>query len=106
MAEASYDKQFLAIQAAGFISADGATNFGFGCNMTRLGTGNYALLLDASAGVVDDESFMQVQPKGTAQRMATVVDTSNTVKEIFVSNDADAVVDTEIEVVLFKSVSR
>jgi hypothetical protein len=107
MAEASYDKQFLAVQAAGFISADGATQFGFGCNMTRVGTGDYALVLDASAGVVDDDSFLQIQVKGgNLPRVATANDISNTVKQILTFNDADIATDTEIEVALFKSVSR
>ena len=106
MSEANYERQLLACQAAGFISANGDTQFGFGCNLTHLATGQYALLLGDSDGVVDGESFMQVQVKGTADRVASVIDVSNTQKDIYVSNASDALVDTDIEVILFKTVSR
>lgn len=106
MADANYERQLLAVQAAGFISADGSNHFGFGCDLTRLGVGQYALLLGASDGVVDDHSFTIVQPKGTAACVASVEDASNVQKNIFVLNSSDAAVDTAIEVILFKAVSR
>jgi len=106
MSEANYERQLLACQAAGFISADGSTSYGFGCSMTRLAAGQYAMLLGDSDGVADGESFTQVQPKGTAQRQSSVTDVSATQKDIYVSNGAGAATDTDIEVVLFKTVSR
>ena len=106
MANASYNRQHLATHAAGFINGDGTTSFGFGCQMTRLSAGHYALLLDANAGLIDDESFTQVQVKGTAAAIASVEDTSNVVKTILTFDSVDYLTDTTIEVALFKSVTK
>lgn len=104
MAEASYDRQHLAIHAAGFISADGSTATTFGCQMTRVSAGQYAMVLDANNGLINDESFIQATVKG-GSGMAGVDETSNTVKTINVIEGA-ASVDRDIEVILFKSVTH
>jgi len=106
MAEASYERQHMALHAAGFISGDGATTTTFGCTMTRVATGTYAMVLDASSGVVSDETFLQVQPKGGTPRNAVGTDTSNQVKTIVLRDDVDSLADAAIEVALFKSVTK
>lgn len=94
------------MHAAGFINGAGTTITTFGCQLTRIDTGHYALLLDASDGLVDDESFTKVQAKGTAARGPVVDDTSNTEKRIRVFNAAGAAADTAIEIAVWKSVTR
>lgn len=106
MADASYNRQHLATHAAGFINAAGSTYFGFGCQMTQLATGSYAMILDPSAGVVDDDSFLQVQVKGTAARAFAVDDISDVVKNILTFDAAGAAANTDVEVALFKSVTK
>lgn len=106
MTLASYERQHLAMQAAGFISADGSNAVGFGCQMTRLSVGHYGLLLDASEGVVADESFSKVQVKGATAAGAIVQDLSNTEKRIRVYNAAQSLSDKDIEIALWKSVTR
>lgn len=108
MADASYERQHLAVHAAGYINGAGTTRVAFGCAMTRIGTGHYGLLLDASAGVVNDETFTFVQAKdaGTGVRLPAVNDDSNVEKRIRVFNQAGTPVDTDIEVELLKSVAR
>ena len=106
MAEASYARQFLATHAAGYINGAGTTQVAFGCSMTRLATGHYALLLDANAGIVNEESYTQVQVKGTAFRLWSVEDQSNREKRIHVVDSSASDADSDIEVKLFKSVTR
>jgi len=106
MALASYERQHLAMQAAGFINAAGTTVIAFGCQMTRIGIGHYGLLLDASDGVVADESFSKVQVKGTSPASAVVDDLSNTEKRIRVFNASQSLADRDIEIALWKSVTR
>lgn len=104
MATSSYNRQHLAAFAAGHISANGDTSQAFGCSLTRIATGHYALLLDANAGLINDESFSRVQVKGTTNIAPVVVDTSNTVKTIHTVDSADADADADIEVALFRSI--
>lgn len=106
MAEASYERQHLAMQAAGYINADGSTVTTFGCQLTYLATGHYALILDASDGVVADESFMKVQAKGAVAVGPVVEEVSDTQKNIRVFNAAGAATDAAIEIGLWKSVTR
>lgn len=110
MAEASYERQHIALHAAGFISGDGATTTTFGCTMTRVGTGTYAMVLDISNGVVSDETFLQVMPKINPAieepRNAVGVDTSNLVKTVVLRNRLNSLADAAIEVALFKSVTK
>jgi hypothetical protein len=108
MADASYEKQHLALHAAGFINGAGTTQTTFGCQMTRLGLGSYAMLLDDSAGLVNDESFTFATVKGPIANPKNVVvqDTSNQVKTITVFDNAPSNVNGDIEVALFKSVTH
>lgn len=106
MALASYERQHLAMQAAGYINADGSIATGFGCQLTRISAGHYGLLLDASDGVVSDESFMKVQVKGTTAGGAVTDDLSNTEKRIRVHDAAGTLTDKDIEIALWKSVTR
>lgn len=106
MSLASYENQLLAMQAAGFISANGSNVVGFGCQLTRIGIGHYGLLLDASDGVVADESFTKVQVKGATSGAAVVQDLSNTEKRIRVFNSSASLADKDIEIALWKSVTR
>ena len=106
MADNAYERQHLALQAAGYINALGTTQTTFGCTMTRTATGVYAMVLGSDDGVVNDESFTDVTIKGTNPRTAVVDDTSNTLKTIRVFNPSFAAQDNEIEVILRKSVTR
>lgn len=106
MAESSYERQHLALHAAGSINATGTTVVTFGCQMTRIGTGHYGLLLDPSNGLVDDESYTFAQVKGTTPRGPVVDDTSNTLKTIRVFSPSGAIADTPIEVAVYKTVTR
>lgn len=103
----SYDRQHLACFAAGSIQADGSTPITFGCGMTQISTGRYALTLDVSDGLPENQSFSLVTPKGDSStpRIANIVDTSPFVKDIYVYNNAGALVNTAIEVGLFRSVT-
>lgn len=108
MAEASYERQHLALQAAGYINGAGTTAVTFGCQLTRIATGHYGLVLDANNGIVNDESYTFVQPKGTNPRNAVVNDDSNILKSIRVYTTGSPTVlsDTDIEIQLYKTVTR
>jgi hypothetical protein len=106
MAEASYERQHLAVHAAGFINAAGTTIITFGCAMTKIASGHFALLLDANSGLVNDESFTLVTPKGGSQRIVSVLDTAPQQKDIFVRDGANSAADCDLEVALFKSVTH
>lgn len=107
MAEASYDRQHLAAHAFGFINGDGTTAVAFGCQLTRIGTGHYGLVLGNDDGVVADESFTFVQTKGSAARAPVVDDTSDVLKTIRVfGGGTTALQDTAIEVALYRTVTR
>lgn len=106
MGASTYNQQLLAVQAYGWINATGATSMGFGCSMTRVTTGLYRLDLGASDGVLDGQSWTMVTPKmangasGVCQH--SVMDVSNTQKLIAL-DQAGAVVDRDIEVILWKT---
>lgn len=104
MADSTYNREHLGAYAAGFINGAGGSIRAFGCELTRISTGHYALLLGENTGLVDDESFTRVQVKGLTTRTATVVDTSNRVKTIFTQDETPALADTDIEVALFRSI--
>jgi hypothetical protein len=106
MSLASYERQLLAMQAAGYINGSGSTVIAFGCQLTRISIGHYGLILDASDGVVADESFTKVQVKGTSSGAAVVQDLSDTEKRIRVFNSSASLADKDIEIALWKSVTR
>jgi hypothetical protein len=106
MAEASYEKQLLATHAAGFINAAGASIVTFGCQLTRIAVGHYALLLDANAGLVEDESYTVVTPKSSSLILSAVQDLSNTEKRIRLVNINASSADSDIEVTVQKTVTR
>lgn len=111
MTYSSYERQHLALYAAGFISGDGNTRVGFGCEMTRVGTGVYAAVFGADAGLVNDESFSVATVKssagssGSPRTFITVEDTSNLVKTIFAQN-LTQVINTDLEIQIYRSVTR
>ena len=103
----SYEKQHLACYAAGHINGAGTTAVGFGCSLTRIGTGHYGIVLDANSGLVNDESYVFVTPKSTTAATRCVNDTSNTLKEIYVFDGSGSVLaDTDIEIGIFRTVTR
>jgi len=108
MADASYERQHIVTHAAGYINAAGTTRITFGCLMTRISSGHYGLLLDADSGVVDGESFTVVQPKQAADSRATIVEDLSSVEKrirVFLTT-AESLADSDIEVILFKTVTR
>jgi hypothetical protein len=105
MADASYDVQHLALQAAGFISSDGVTVTTFGCQMTRSTTGTYAMILGDNNGVIDNESFEAATCKSSV-RNVVATDTSNTIKTFLTFNELGSLADTGIEVALWKTVTH
>lgn len=102
----SYERQHLAVFAAGYINAAGTTRINFGCQMTHVTTGHYALILDDSDNLIDDESFTLVTVKNTLPRFATVLDATPGIKRIFVRDEAATLTDSDIEVGLFRSVTH
>lgn len=108
MTFASYERQHLSVYAAGFISANGDTRQAFGCELTRLSTGVYAAVFGPDDGLVNDQSYTFVTPKGTsatAPITAIVEDTSNLVKTIFLQGTTQ-LIDAEIEIAVFRTVTR
>ena len=57
MTMASYERQHLSAYAAGYIAADGTGAQGFGCSLTKIATGIYAILFGADSGLVDNNSI-------------------------------------------------
>lgn len=120
MTYSSYERQHLALYAAGFINGAGTTRVGFGCELTRVSTGVYAAVFGADAGLVNDESFTQVSLKtsvgasGLPAAVCAVEDTSNLVKTIFVQGLVEGAVGTlvlqhienDLEVAIYRSVTR
>lgn len=107
MADASYDRQHLAVHAAGFINGAGTTQVVFGCSLTRISAGHFGLLLSSVAGVVDDESYTLVQTKGAESALPAVDDVSSTEKRIRIFDGiTGGMVDADFEIKLFKSVAR
>lgn len=104
----SYDRQHLALWAAGWMNAAGTTQVTFGCELTRIGAGEYGLVLDDDHRLVDDETFTFVTAKasGTDARSPQVVDTSNRLKTIHMFSAVPSAIDTEFEVVLYRPVNR
>lgn len=110
MTMASYERQHLSAYAAGYISS-GATpsSQGFGCGLTRLATGIYAILFGADDGLVNNDSLTFVSVKGTSATVpltVTVEDTSNTVKTIFVKDAAAVLTNSALEVAVFRTVTQ
>lgn len=105
MAEASYASQLLATHAAGYINGAGTTIIAFGCSMTRLADGQYAVLLDASAGLVDDVTYTQATPKGAVAANAVVQDFSDREKRIFVTDSGGSEIANDVEIIVYKAVT-
>jgi len=103
MSTSPYNRQLLTCHAYGFIGATGASAAGFGCSMSRQTTGTYQLALDADSGLVEGQSFLLATPKASGARSISAQDSSNVLKTVFVFTDAGALVDTDVEVALFKS---
>jgi len=102
----SYDRQHLALWAAGYMNAAGTTSVVFGCSLTRIATGHYGLILDSDAELEDDQTFIHVQPKGTSMgRTATVNDNSDSVKRINIWSMTPSAVDNAFEVALYRPVN-
>ena len=100
----AYQRQHLALFAAGYINSAGTTSIGIGCSLTRISAGVYGLILPSDAGLQDRQTFSLVTVKGTAARYKTVTDTSNVVKTISTFNETPTPTDTDIEVAVFRSV--
>jgi len=111
MAYASYERQHLALWAAAYINAAGTTLIAFGCSMVKAATANaadgkYYLSLGAGDGLVPDEIFCFVQPRTTAPRFAVQSDQDNLTKEINVFNDTATSLACDIEVAVYRSVTK
>lgn len=108
MTMASYERQHLSAYAAGYIAADGSGGQGFGCTLTKLATGIYAVLFGADSGLVNNDSMTFVTLKGTsafAPLTHAVEDTSNTVKTIYVKN-LTVFADAALEIAVFRTVTQ
>ncbi len=115
MTFASYEREHLALYAAGFINGAGTTSASFGCQLTRLGVGVYAAVFGADDGLVNDQSYTFVTPKGPTTALGPniiVEDTSNLVKTIFargitvqaLGTLVMADVDTDLEIAIYRTV--
>ena len=118
MTYASYNRQHLALYAAGYISGDGNTSIGIGAGITRVGTGVYAVVFGADDGLVDDQSFTIANVKsavgtsGSPKALITVEDTSNLIKTLFVQGLTSLAAGTlilqninaDLEIKVFRSV--
>ncbi len=105
MTRKSYQRQHLALWAAGFINAAGTTAIAFGAEMTRVAVGHYGLLLTNNNDLADiPETFSLVQAKqSTEARWAVVNDDTAPFKSIRVFNESVAA-DADIEIKVFRSV--
>jgi hypothetical protein len=120
MSYASYERQHLALYAAGFLRGeDGGTRVSFGCELTRIATGIYGIIFGNDAGLIEEESYTQVTVKsrvgasGAPKVILSVEDTSNTVKTIFASGITVASaaltmlpVNTDLEIAVYRTVTR
>ena len=112
MAVSSYNKQLLALQAAGYINGDGSTPVTYGCTMTRFASGVYKLILPTGEAVNDDQTFSSVTAKAghgglraTNSAIAVVSDESDFIKTITMISGTTGTtpVDCAIEVTLQRS---
>jgi hypothetical protein len=100
---ANYDTEILATVAAGSIDALGATPITYGCSITHIGTGAYNLILPTGDGLISQQCFTSVQTRAGIT-FAVVSDQSDTyTKTITVFNNAGAVTDTPIDIVVRRS---
>jgi hypothetical protein len=105
MALANYDREHIAVHAAGWMNGAGTSSMAWGCSLTRFTAGHFGLLLDASQGVVDNETFTVVQIRNaTLVRFPVVEDVSATQKNVRVFDSSGAVAAADIEVILNKIV--
>lgn len=103
----AYQRQHLAAFAAGYIERNGATRIGIGCDLTRVSSGTYDVILPPEAGLIDRECFMFVTVKGSDTRIYAVSDINNFTKRVSLLNHQEGPEpeDSDIEVTLFRSVS-
>jgi len=109
MSQQSYERQQLALWAAAYINAAGTTLVAFGCSMVKSSAdGKYYLTFDAGSGLVPDEIFMNVQARHTEPRFVTDTDFvgNNTTKEIYVWGSDGVATDSDIEVAVYRSVTK
>lgn len=106
MTYASYERQHLAVYAAGFINAAGTTRQSFGCELTRVSTGVFAAVFGAGDGLVNDQSYTFVTLKGASSAppiSVNVEDTSNLVKTIFLQGTTQ-LHQSDLEIAIFRTV--
>ena len=112
MGFSSYNRQQLAVYAAGHINAAGDSSQSFGLGLTRLATGVYAAVFGADSGLVNDQSYTYVTTKGTSATpplSITVEDTSNLVKTIFVQSATGGpgqLQEAGLEVAIYRTVTQ
>ena len=114
MSRRSYERQHLALFAAGSIDANGLTAIGFGCQLTRIAQGHYGVLLGgasdlvASSGLDEAETFTVVTVKGATPLYKTVNDDSATLKSVrvFDTSVPPTFSDADIEVAVYRTVSK
>jgi hypothetical protein len=104
MAARNYQRQQLAAYAAGYINGSGASRYGFGCAMTRLGVGMYAMILPTGAALQNRKTFSFVAVKGTTALVGNPNDNSDFVKEVDLTDINGDFADGEFEIVLYSAV--
>jgi len=110
MTSSSYNKEILATVAYAWINATGASAAGQGCSIQRVTTGVYKLTVPTGSGLVENQSFTQVQPKfaqngpSPVSRYAVVAEVSDTERDIYVFDGAVLAnnYDCDLEVVIRK----
>jgi len=101
-----YERQHLAAFAAGFINDAGTTQVNFGCALTRISAGVYDVILPDDAGLEDRQTFTFVTIKGTTGPFyKSVTDLALRQKRVSIFNDGASPADSDIEVVLFRTVN-
>lgn len=81
------------------VGADGTTTALRGATVARTGAGVYTITLDR---LLDRDEGMVVVTPEAADRMAAVVDTSDTVKTVTISSDAGADADSDFHFVVLR----
>jgi len=103
-----YNKELLATVAYAWINASGASAFGQGCSIQRTTTGIYRLTVPTGSGLVENQSFTQVQLKFAANspspagRNCIVAEIDENIRDVHVFDAVDSHVDTDLEVVIRK----
>jgi hypothetical protein len=102
---ADYSSQILALSAAASIHADGSTPVTYGCSITRIATGSYALILPTGEGLIDEQSFTTATPKAALVALNVSDDANGYFKYInSVSlSDGTTATDAAIEVIVHRA---